>query len=80
MATPPDFCKILIRDDQEVQQACHKALKNHPEEAERFYTGDISAFNFLLGQVMRAFKGCENPVRVRRNLMLIIEEYNNDKN
>ncbi|MBI4585457.1 MAG: Asp-tRNA(Asn)/Glu-tRNA(Gln) amidotransferase GatCAB subunit B, partial [Planctomycetes bacterium] len=54
----------MVSDEGTIRKAVEDALAAHPNVVQDLRSGKKNAFNFLVGQVMRATKGKANPNRV----------------
>ncbi|HIH32620.1 MAG TPA: Asp-tRNA(Asn)/Glu-tRNA(Gln) amidotransferase GatCAB subunit B, partial [Candidatus Diapherotrites archaeon] len=54
--------------EEEIERACEQVIAQNPKAAQDFKKGEEKAFNFLLGQVVRRFKGKAEPRFVQKIL------------
>lgn len=59
----PDYTPIT--DTSQIQNLVQKVLQENPESIEDYKSGKAKAFQFLIGQVMKACKGKASPELVR---------------
>ena len=52
---------VQISDESSIEKAVDSIIAKHPEEAERFKSGEEKLLGFFVGQVMQATKGKANP-------------------
>lgn len=50
-----------VSDSSAIESVVAEILAAHPNEVERYRSGDAKVFGFLVGQLMRAMKGKANP-------------------
>ena len=58
-----------VRDDGAIQALVDQVLGEHPDELERFRTGESKLVGFFMGRVMRAAGGVADPAEVKRVLL-----------
>jgi aspartyl-tRNA(Asn)/glutamyl-tRNA(Gln) amidotransferase subunit B len=58
----------VIQDDSIVIGAIQEAIKNNPNEFQRYKSGETKLFQFFVGQVMKLTKGKSNPDKVNELL------------
>ncbi len=52
---------LQISDESAIEKAVDEVIAGHPQEVERFRSGDEKLLGFFVGQVMKATKGKANP-------------------
>jgi aspartyl-tRNA(Asn)/glutamyl-tRNA(Gln) amidotransferase subunit B len=52
---------VQISDESSIEKAVDEVIASHPQEAERFRTGEEKLLGFFVGQVMKSMKGKANP-------------------
>lgn len=52
---------VQISDESAIEKAVDEVIAGHPQEAERFRSGDEKLLGFFVGQVMKEMKGKANP-------------------
>lgn len=59
---------VQITDESAIEAAIDQALKDNPNELERYRAGKQELMGFFVGQVMRSTKGKANPAAVNKLL------------
>ncbi len=57
-----------VSDESAIRELVSRVLKNHPNEVQRYKSGEEKVFAFLVGQVMKMAKGKANPQMVNKIL------------
>ena len=52
---------VQISDESAIEKAVDEVIAGHPQEVERFRSGDEKLLGFFVGQVMKSTKGKANP-------------------
>lgn len=62
-----------ISDTSEIEGIIKQILDDHPEEVERYKSGEQKLLGFFVGQVMKATKGKANPKVANKTLKRLLE-------
>ncbi len=61
-----------VSDEGEIRKIVEEVLANHPNEVEKFKSGNQKLMGFFVGQVMKATKGKANPKIVNKILQELL--------
>jgi len=64
---------LMVKDEGAVKTVVEAAIANNPKAVEEYKSGKDKAFQFLVGQCMKALRGAGDPASVREMLKSLLD-------